>query len=116
MSSVNLAQCINTYRDIGSKPNCKIVQARDYTLKPYIELTCDVEKGEEILVDYGPNYPRKLKVPKAKSVKKSQFKVTKVVTKGNNPIEVGVARHVCTICNKILWSKKKRTIHRFRCK
>jgi hypothetical protein len=64
-------------------------------------------------LSYSRYYPNKFKVPKPKSVE-SQFKLAKVVTNGN---KVGVARHVCTICNKILWSKKQRTIHnRFRCK
>lgn len=112
VSSMNLAQCINHYQDLG-EVNCQIMQARDFVTKPYIKLTRDLVKGEEILVDYGQYYPNNLKVPKPKPVK-SQYKLAKVVTKGN---VVGVARHVCTICNKILLSKKQRTVHnRFKCK
>ena len=68
----------------------------------------DVAKGNEILVDYGNYYSTRNFVRKETVPLLPQFQYAKILH-GKKP--VGVARHACTVCKKILLAAKDRSNH-----
>ena len=106
VSSMNLAQCVNAIEGLSETANAVICSASDFDSKPYIQLTEIVNKGQEILVDYGKEYTKKFNVPRSKP-QNSQFRLAKILV---NNKAVGVARHVCQCCDKIV-SRKQKPMH-----